>query len=200
MTQDNRRNLFEINIFSWILFSSYLFTFCYMTRFPIHSFSIENLFFSLPIVCGLLFWSQQSAHLLYLADKEINKTEALNRDMYIFNFCILISFFIAMIMDYKSIDTRALWSLLIYPFFLYGLIFSFCYALVLKIEKNHRLYTLASACLFLIFFPAIKYIVSMHIFINMSQLSGALYVSLGFIITVSLILIIKKIFTGKRTL
>lgn len=192
MTQDNRRNLFEINIFSWILFSSYLFTFCYMTRFPIHSFSIENLFFSLPIVCGLLFWSQKSAYLINLSDAAINKKKSFQRDIFIFNFSLLISFFFTMILHYKYADTRGLWPLLIYPYFLYGLVFSVCYACILSFKKNHKTYSLISAILLLAFFPLLEFLISLPIFKNMGQLYASLCISLGFLSLNGIILLLIK--------
>jgi hypothetical protein len=181
MKQIDRPNLTQINIFSWILVIAYIFTFCFMTRFPMHSFSIENSIFSLPIVCVLLFWSQKSAYLVYPPDNDLSKKQAFERDFFIFNFSILISFFFSMIINYKYVDTRGLWTILIYPFFIYGLIFSACYSWILSFKKNHKLYSLIAACFLLLFFPLLEFIVSFQIFNNLGQLKSSLFINLVFL-------------------
>lgn len=192
MKQNNRWNFFEINIFSWIMIISYMFTFCFMTGFPMHSLSIENLYFSLPVVCAVLFWSQKSTYLLYLSDKEINKKQALLRDIFIFNFSLLISFFFTMILHFKYTDTRGFWSILIYPYFLYGLIFSVCYAGILNLKKYHKIYTLISAVFLLIFFPLLEFLISLSIFKNMGQLYAILSLTMGFLTINGLIIYLAK--------
>lgn len=198
MKQDNRRNLFKINIFSLILFISYAFTFCFMHRLPWRSFSFESFYFSAPLICIVLCWSQKSAYLIYLNDIEINKNQAFQRDFFILNFSLLLSFFLEMIINFKYSDTRTLWSIFIYPFFLYGFVFSFFYAFVLRIKSIHKFYMFASACLFLGFFPALECLVSIPLFKNMGQLVSALYLSAGFILFNFLILYILRLFQGKK--
>lgn len=181
MKQIDRPNLTQINIFSWILVIAYIFTFCFMHRLPWGSFSFESFYFSAPLICIVLCWSQKSAYLIYLNDIEINKKQAFERDFFIFNFSILISFFFSMIINYKYVDTRGLWAILIYPFFIYGLIFSACYTWILSFKKNHKLYSLIAACFLLLFFPLLEFIVSFQIFKNLGQLKSSLCIVLGFL-------------------
>jgi predicted neutral ceramidase superfamily lipid hydrolase len=189
---NNRQKLFEINFFSWMVLISYIFTFCFMHRFPWGSFSFESLYFSAPIILILIFWSQKFAHLIYLKDTEINKKQAFQRDIFIFNFSLLISFFLEMIINFKYSDTRTLWSILIYPFSLYGFIFSICYASILSFKKNHKTYSVISSGMLLAFFPLLEFLVSFPIFKNMGQFYASLCVSLGILFSNTIILLLSK--------
>jgi len=72
-----------------------------MHRFPWGSFSFESFYFSAPIIWIVLCWSQKLAYLIYLKDTEINKKQAFQRDIFIFNFSLLLSFFLEMIINFK---------------------------------------------------------------------------------------------------
>lgn len=163
-----------------------------MHRFPWGSFSFESFYFSAPIIWIVLCWSQKLAYLIYLKDTEINKKQAFQRDIFIFNFSLLLSFFLEMIINFKYTDTRTLWSILIYPFSLYGFVFSICYACILSFKKYHKTYSLISSGVLLAFFPLLEFLISFPIFRNMGQFYASLCVSLCVLFSNSIILVLSK--------
>lgn len=192
MMLNKRWNLFEINFFSWSVIIAYVFTFCFMHRFPWGSFSFESFYFSAPIIWLILCWSQKLAYLIYLKDTEINKKQAFKRDIFIFNFSLLISFFLEMSINFKYADTRTLWSILIYPFSLYSFIFSICYASILSFKKNHKTYSVISSGMLLAFFPLLEFLISFPIFKNMGQFYASICISLSILLSNGVMLLLSK--------
>lgn len=185
-------NFLKLNTFSLVIILAYIFTFCLMTGFPKNSFIFERFYTSVPIILMMLIWSQKKAYLIQLPDAQLNVDTAFQRDLFLFNFCLVISSFFSFILHFDEEGVRIFWSVIFCVFFIYGFIFAAFFSLILKLKKEHKRYSLFSVPFFLSFFPLLEFFFNLPIFKNIGELYSAFIISIMFLLLHGLILSLNK--------
>ncbi len=149
------RTITNLNIYSWIIISSYLLGVFYIESGMFDRQLLEGLIISCPFVIFFLYWSQTNKSLLSRKDNHIRtKESALHMDVFLISSSIMVSMFISLIFGDDNADLRAIWPIAIFFCGIYSLFFGLFYAGISYafLPLKHKIYTfvfsIISGCLF----------------------------------------------------
>ena len=133
--------MYRFNIYSWILFLIYLTVVTIMEYFS-HTFSLENIYISIPLIAMFIFWSEKTTLVIQKRDISITNKEVFNRDLFFVSYSFISGNLISLLFQYNNSDTLGWWPLAIYIVSTFGVIYAFLFSLIAMTLKNHKKYTL----------------------------------------------------------
>lgn len=128
--------MYRFNIYSWILFIIYVTVVTVMEYFS-HTFSVENIYISLPLIAMFIIWSEKITLVIHITDKEV-----FNRDFFLISYSFISGNLISLLFQYNNSDTLGWWPLGIYIISVFGVVFAWLFSLIAMMLKNHKKYTL----------------------------------------------------------
>lgn len=144
--------------------------------------SLESIYLTLPLIGGLIFWSERWTPLLRKSDSYITKEEAFSRDFFLITFGILSGHMLYLIFQYNNSDARGWWSLGIYFIAAQAVVFAFLFSLFAMILNGHKKYTLIFTFVLmglLLFIISMQYLYSLSFFTNSEAYSICLLLLIG---------------------
>jgi len=133
--------MYRFNTYSSVLFIIYLIVVVTMEYFS-YKFSLENIYFSLPLIAAFIFWSEKKAFLIQRPDSSITKTERYSRDFFLISFSFICGYLLSLLFLYDNSDTIGWWSFGIYVISVFGILFASIFSLFAMMLNNHKMYTL----------------------------------------------------------
>lgn len=133
--------MYRFNIYSWVIFIIYLTVVTTMEYFS-YKFSLESIYFSLPLIVAFIFWSERTAVVIQRNDGSITKTEGFNQDLFLISFSFISGNLLSLLFQYNNSDTIGWWPLAIYFISAFGILFAIIFSLIALMLNNHKKYTL----------------------------------------------------------
>ncbi|MBY0544729.1 MAG: hypothetical protein K2Q14_04185 [Gammaproteobacteria bacterium] len=133
--------MYRFNIYSWVLFIIYLTVVTTMEYFS-YKFSLESIYFSLPLMAAFIFWSERTILVIQKPDGSITKTERFKRDLFLISFSFISGHLLSLLFQYNNSDALGWWPLAIYFISAFGILFAIIFSLIAMMLNNHKKYTL----------------------------------------------------------
>lgn len=141
MGQSKNFQLRRLNGYSWSIIVAFI---CATFAMQYHTASIspKDFFQALPLIVVSVFCCEKFAYFINQPDRNLKKTEILNRDLFILSFSFLLACLISLLFAYDNSDAKGWWVLIIYFITLYGLFFSLIFSVIALLIENHKIYTM----------------------------------------------------------
>jgi hypothetical protein len=147
---------FSLNIFSWVILIAFLCASLVMQVYP-NGFSFEGPFFSLPVICLMVYWSEKEARFLKVNDSELTSRNKFHRNFFITAFSMNMGSLISLLFQYNNSDVRGIWPIAIYYTFFSTTIFSILYSMISYILPTHKQYTFVFSFIIFTIFAISKF-------------------------------------------
>jgi hypothetical protein len=144
--------------------------------------SLESIYLTVPLIGGLIFWSEKLTPLIQKPDSSITKTEEFFRDFFLITYGVLSGYMLYLVFQYNNTDARGWWPLVIYFITARGIIFAFFFSLLAMIFNGHKKYTLFftfALILLLMFISYMEYLYPMSFFAHSEAYSIGLLLLMG---------------------
>jgi hypothetical protein len=173
--------MYRFNIYSWAIFIIYVALVFFMETFS-PRISLESIYLTVPLIGGLIFWSERLTPLIRKPDSSITKEEAFSRDFFLITFGILSGYMLYLVFQYNNSDARGWWPLVIYFIAARGVVFALLFSLFAMILNGHKKYTLIFTFVLmalLIFIISMEYLYPKSFFANSEAYSIGLLLLIG---------------------
>jgi hypothetical protein len=160
--------MYRFNIYSWTLFIIYVALVFFMETFS-PRISLENIYSTVPLIGGLIFWSERLTPLIRMSDSYITKEEAFYRDFFLITYGVLSGHMLYSVFQYNNSDARGWWPLVIYFITAIGIVFAIFYSLFAMILNSHKKYTFGFSfvlIILLMFISSMEHLYPMSFFAN----------------------------------
>lgn len=146
MSLSNFKNIINLNGYSWSILIAFLGALVSM-HFDMKSISVASILLTLPLIFFIIYYSERLVPLIKQPDHTADKRQSFIQDLFIISYSFLFACLISLVISYDNSAVKGWWPLMMYFITIYGLLFSFCFAIVAMLLKNHKHYTLSFALL-----------------------------------------------------
>jgi len=147
----------NLNLYSWLIIFAYICANFAMQDYYSGKLSLEGFFFGLPVIGGIVYWSEYSARLIKKSEHHLKKKDLFFRDFFLISYSCLLGDILSLIFQYNNSDARAWWTLALYFSSACNLMFAFIFSLIALMLNSHRLYTAIFSFLMLVIFTCSKF-------------------------------------------
>lgn len=132
---------FRFNPFSWLLISAYILA-CYVMEYFSPRILWEGIILSAPLIMAIVYWSENTAHLIREDTTSLLKEQIFYRDLFLLTYSYLIGFLFSLLFQYNNSDARGWWTLAIWVMSCYAIVFASLFSLIaLIIPTPHQRYS-----------------------------------------------------------